>query len=188
MEGNGKFLVITNVLTIILIVGLGVLLVFTNLKDDKTSDKCVTEKQEEKVESNDILVYSSSYEDYKLYLTDNNVVKLVSTELDNKNIAENIASSYTIYAGMSNLCEGNRWLIMVDNEHKFTALSIDSLVCSNEIKTINVSDELNKKNLTNTSVIYDTKSFTNEFEPRNYQVYALDEDGNSVEITDIFTK
>ena len=201
MSKKEKFLVFTNVITLIGLLILGGVLVLSKdkkeVKNDDTS-KCVevddTTKEEVMPEDNCIkpakvdgyLVYSDGSEDNKIYSMNDKTLKVISTELGEKVIVENVNKTYDIYAGMSDVCEGNRWIIASTEDNKFIAVSVDAMVCGSKIKTIDVSAELTKKKLNDTVSIYNTKTFTNQYEPQKYEVYAINEDGKSTVITDIF--
>lgn len=201
MSKKEKVLVFTNIITAILLVVCGGALLLIKL-NDKTA-RCVdapeikedtSEKNEEstnKQESTDntiegSLIYSDSTEDNKIYLMKDKTLKLVSENLGNKEISKNVIKTYDIYAGQSDVCEGNRWIIAETEDSKYVAISIDALSCGERIETVNVSDELKKLNVTGTISIYDTKTFINQYEPLSYKVYAINEDGKSTEITSIF--
>ena len=125
-------------------------------------------------------------EDNKIYAMNDKTLKVISNELGEEVIANNVNKTYDIYAGMSDVCEGNRWIIASTEDNKFIALSVDSLICGSKIKTIDVSAELAKKKIDDVISIYNTKTFTNQYEPKKYEVYAITENGESTEITSIF--
>ena len=201
MSNKEKVLVVTNIITLVGLLVLGGILILSKdkkeVKNDDTS-KCVevddTTKEEVEYEDNCIkpakvdgyLVYSDGAEENKIYAMNDKSLKVISNELGEKVIAENINKTYDIYAGQSDICEGNRWIVANTEDNKFIAVSIDAMICGSEIKTLDVSEELAKKKLNNTISIYTTKKFTNQYEPTVTQVYALSEDGISTEITNIF--
>ena len=191
MTKKEKVLVFTNIITAILLVVLGGILLLSNNKDVKAenkdeqkntdTDNCV---QESKVDG--YLVYSDGYEEYKIYSMKDKTLKVFSSELGDKVIAENVNKTYDIRVGQSDMCEGNRWIIANTEDNKFIAVNVDAMVCGNKLKTLDVSHELYKLNLNYTISIYNTETFTNQFEPNMINVFAINEDGVSTEITSIF--
>ena len=201
MENKTKTLIVTNIITAIIVLALGGYIIFDKVNDKdvakEDNNKLVNDNKEEEKEqqenengenNSDSLYYSTLSEEHKIYLTEDNVVKLVSTSLGTKDIATNVSWIHEISAGMSDICEGNTWLILEsgDTDIKYTALSVDTLSCGNEVRTFDLSAELNKKNLKNIVSIYSTKEFINQYEPLLHKVFVIDEDGKSTDITDLF--
>jgi hypothetical protein len=198
MENKTKTLIVTNIITAIIVLALGGYIIFDKVNDKdvakEDNNKLVEnnngkeEQKENEKNSRDSLFYSTLSEEHKIYLTEDNVVKLVSTSLGTKDIATNVSWIHEISAGMSDICEGNTWLILEsgDTDIKYTALSVDTLSCGNEVRTFDLSAELNKKNLKNIVSIYSTKEFINQYEPLRHKVFVIDEDGKSTDITDLF--
>ena len=203
MSKTEKFLFFTNtttLLVLLILIGLLILEKTNNETENTEINKCVEVEENKNVDNeaeketncNDSikvdghLVYSDSTENNKIYLMSNNTLELISKDLGNKVIAENVVKTYDISAGQSDICDGNRWIVANTEDNKFIAISIDSMTCGNEFELLDVSSKLSKMKLDNTMSIYTTEKFTNQFEPTITQVYALSEDGISTEITNIF--
>ncbi len=186
MSKKEKVLVFTNIITVILLIALGGVLVFSKDKEETKKDEVqeCTDVKETKIEGK--LIYSNYSEDNKIYLKTDNTLELISKDLGNKVIAEKVNKTYDIQVGQSDVCEGNRWIVALTDDNQFIAISIDAMSCGDEIKTLNVSDEMAKLELNDTIAIYTTETFTNQFEPTAFKVFALNEDGESTEITSIF--
>lgn len=198
MENKTKTLIVTNILTAILVLALGGYIIFDNVTNKdatKEDDNKLVENNNDKEEqkeneknSKDSLFYSTADEDYKIYLTEDKTVKLVSTSLGNKEIASNITWIRKISAGQSDICEGNTWLILSASDGKYTALSVDDLSCGNKISTIDLSAELSKKNIKDVVSIFETVEYVNQYEPLSHKVFGVDKNGKTVEITDLFVR
>lgn len=198
MENKTKTLIVTNILTAILVLALGGYIIFDNVTNKdatKEDDNKLVENNNDKEEqkeneknSKDALFYSTLSEEHKVYLTEDQTVKLVSTSLGNKEIASNITWIRKISAGQSDICEGNTWLILESSDEtpKYTALSVDDLSCGNKISTIDLSAELSKKNIKDIVSIFETVEYVNQYEPLLHKVFSVDKNGKTVEITDIF--
>lgn len=185
MSKKEKCLIITNIITGILMLVFGGFCIY-QMNDDAPT-KC--EKETNKSSSINLgsIVYAVDNNTY-LEITEKKELKLVSTELGDSVIAKNVIITYDVRAGMSDICEGNRWIISENEDGEFVALSIDSLSCGNEVKTINLTNEFKNKNISNVGFIYQEEKFVHMYEPNDFKVFALSEDGKSVEITDILDK
>lgn len=211
MAKKEKILVITNIITGILMLVFGGFGIYqmnsakditselkkcenvnknTNVVDKDDSNSGVDDKNNDKeIQSIEgTLVYSNGNESIKLYLTAEKELKLISTELGESVVAKKVTKTYDVKAGQSDTCEGNRWIISQNENDEFVALSIDSLSCGNEVKTINLTNEFKNKKISNATYIYQEEKFVNMYEPNSFKVFTLNGEGKSVEITDILDK
>lgn len=188
MTKKEKILLFTNIFTAVLLIVLPSFIIF-----NKPASKCGQERENTVAEKENTindgkLLYASGDDAYKIYLTSDKNIKLISNDLGNEILAEKIVKTYDFYVGQSDTCEGNRWIIGEDENNKFVAVNIDSLICGNTIKKINISDEVSNLNISDISFIYQEKYFTNKYEPYLYKIFASDSNDKVVEITNIFNK
>lgn len=99
--------------------------------------------------------------------------------VDDELIAQDIQKYIDVTLG-SDVCEGNRFIVLLMNDSTISSLSIDYLSCSD---TVAYQENINNlKNITN--IYSKLSSAATTYEPAFYDVYAVDENNNEYLITD----
>lgn len=185
---NGYIIAI--VFLVITIIGLGSYIIIDKIQENKKEETKIETKEET---AKDEIIKLQTLKNHIIH-TDNNI-KITKTEdekiiintddFKNKEIGTNISYAEIFSFSQSDVCYGDSWLIMIDKNNKVTASSIDSIVCSNEIKTKNITKELQKLGVNEIKGIYQNNKYYNEYEPLAPRVYMVTDNNKIIEITSI---
>lgn len=113
-----------------------------------------------------------------------NITKSGNVYVNSELIETNVLKSFEVQAYKSNVCDGNNRLIFVKEDGTISALNLDMLDCTNEIKLITDFGKL--KNVI--KVYYRETESATVNEPAGYSVYAMDIDGMVTNITKYLEK
>lgn len=185
MEKKEKILIITNIITAILVIALGGFIIFdkvikSNEETPETDKTTVTEKAE------DITILEIEANHQKVVYTVDKRIIASSPALENAVVERDVIKYYQVHAGQSDICNGNEWFILEKSDHTITAFSSDDFVCGDEITTKDITEELKKLSIETLKNVYETKELVNEYEPFNYQVLAVNQDDELVDISSLF--
>ena len=206
MEKKEKILYITNAITAILVIILGGVIIFDKIGENKIDydtgdktvenkndhdsiDKTVENKEENNTESkDDTVILEIKNNSQKIVYTADKKIIANSPTLKNIVVETNVIKFYQIHVGQSDICNGNEWFILEKNDHSIIAFSSDDFICGDKITTKNITEELKKLDITSLKKVYENKEFVNEYEPYNYQVFAINQDDKLVDISAILKK
>lgn len=205
MEKKEKILYITNAITAILVIILGGVIIFDKIGENKIDydtgdktvenkndhdsiDKTVENKEENNTESKDTVILEIKNNSQKIVYTADKKIIANSPTLKNIVVETNVIKFYQIHVGQSDICNGNEWFILEKNDHSIIAFSSDDFICGDKITTKNITEELKKLDITSLKKVYENKEFVNEYEPYNYQAFAINQDDKLVDISAIFKK
>ena len=120
---------------------------------------------------------------YEITWNSDKSVTVNSKYLNNVIAAKNIKRVYTVHFGQSDICEGNSVIVMLNEDNKISAISLDNISCGrwNELTYYKKLDSL--KGIKN---IYERAKFVNEYEPLSYTIKAQLTDGSELDITSYF--
>lgn len=185
---NGYIIAI--VFLVITIIGLGSFIIIDKNQENKKEETKIETKDET---TKDEIIKLQTLKKHIIH-TDNNI-KITKTEdekiiintddFKNKEIGTNISYAEIFSFSQSDVCYGDSWLIMIDKNNEVTASSIDSIVCSNEIKTKNITKELQNLGVNEIKGIYQNNKYYNEYEPLAPRVYMVTDNNKIIEITSI---
>ena len=181
MRDNTKFsVIITLTLTILLLLLGGYYTYNELLKSNDNSCQVTNYKQfTDNAKSERIDEELKSLKNYRIRITDSGDIYVNS-----KVVETNVLKSFEVQAYKSDICEGNNRLIFIKEDGTLSALNIDLLDCTNEIKII--KDFGSIKNITR--VYYRETEKANTNEPAGYSVYAMDIYGKVTNITKYLEK
>lgn len=95
-------------------------------------------------------------------------------------VEKNVLKAVEVYSSKSDVCNGNNRLVFIKEDGTITALDLDMLECTNEIKMITDFDKLKDV----IKVYYKETKPSNGNEPATYSVYAIDIKRSVTEITE----
>ena len=186
MKKINGYIIIIAILTIT-VIGLGSYIVYDKVQENKKAET----KIENKETTNDI---TNSYD---IYTTDNlsirnyyephggNKIIINTDKYKNKEIAKNITYQNTLDFNLTDSCNANRWLIMVDTNKNVTALNIDSLLCYDELITKDITEDLKTLGVKTIKTTFQTNTYNSKSKTIEPKVYAITNDEVVIDITSI---
>ena len=189
MIKNKNFLFITNIIIGILVIILGGFIIIDKVfinKDVSNNDKEVVENESNYVISD--IITKSVDDEYKIFYTTDSKIVVVSSNVKETVVTDDVSNYYKVHVGMSDICIGNEFIIIEKNDGTILAFSSDRFVCGNTIYTKDITEDLKKLGITSLKRVYESASFTNEYEPLMYQVFAVNQDSEIIDITNILDK
>ena len=110
-----------------------------------------------------------------------------SINVDSKEVLSNVDQAFKVKTGVSDICEGNTKLIFIMKDSTISYLDIDELVCGNSIKVVNNFASLNNiVNIVKEEKLGECDKDSSYCEPSYNIVYAIDKDGNKINISEKF--
>ncbi|MGN1371651.1 MAG: hypothetical protein ACI4XM_05210 [Candidatus Coprovivens sp.] len=187
MTKNKNILFITNIIMGILVIILGGFIIIDKVfinKGGSNNDKEVVENESNYVISD--IITKSVDDEYKIFYTKDSKIVVVSSNVKETVVTDDVSNYYKVHVGMSDICIGNEFIIIEKNDGTILAFSSDRFVCGNTIYTKDITEDLKKLGITSLKRVYENASFTSEYEPLMYQVFAVNQNSEIIDITNIF--
>ena len=166
-----------------------------NKDDQKSNNDQISNDNVDDDQNNNNQILKSLYEStgdesslLKVFLTTDQKILIESPEINKQLFENNVEEAYTITSGQNSICLGNTWVVVKENDGTTKAVSLDKISCGGEVKFIDITSELKNQNIENYKSIYSKSTYINEYEPELSKVYAITNNDEEIEITEIFSK